>query len=292
MTIASLLVDTAVTPLGNGGYCSTMPASWNYMLPSGGVVMTTALRAAEAELADPSMRLTSATTVFCTPVPVGELTLRATVLRRGRGASQVRVELSPQGQDVAAHVLATFTQDRPGPDVLGARFPDVPMPTDDGSFDLFDDHPRNPLQLFPFSKQFEWRFANGTRSWLPEHVAGPARIARWVKYRVAPRTRDGRFDRLAHPPIIDTMPGALSRAIGPSPFQFYSPSLDLTVHIVDDTTSEWLLLNAYVRRARAGIATGEIEVWDDQRRLIAYGTQTMFLRTITGEPPTVDASQR
>ena len=65
--------------------------------------------------------------------------------------------------------------------------------------------------------------------WSADFEAGPARYARWFRYRVPQRDPEGRFDRLALPPLIDTMPTALHRAIGPGPYRFYAPSLDLTV---------------------------------------------------------------
>jgi acyl-CoA thioesterase len=88
------------------------------------------------------------------------------------------------------------------------------------------------------------------------------------------------------------MPTSLLEAIGPSSYRFYAPSLDLTLHFVDDTEREWLLVSAYCRRARAGWAIAEVEVWDDSRRLVAYGTQAMYLHNLGGEPPIVDASGR
>jgi hypothetical protein len=60
--------------------------------------------------------------------------------------------------------------------------------------------------------------------WAP----GPARIARWFRYRV-PQLPDGRFDPLAIPPIADTMPPALIQKLAGAP-ALLAPSLDLTVH--------------------------------------------------------------
>jgi hypothetical protein len=41
-----------------------------------------------------------------------------------------------------------------------------------------------------------------------------------------------------------------------------------------------------------GWAVARAQIWDDERRLIAHGSQAMYLHTVSGEPPTVDASQR
>jgi acyl-CoA thioesterase len=86
-------------------------------------------------------------------------------------------------------------------------------------------------------------------------------------------------------PIADTMPPALIQKLGPSHEPFFAPSLDLTVHFLEDTTSEWLLTLVHARRARAGYASADAEIWDDRGRLIALATQTMLLRRAPGPLP-------
>jgi acyl-CoA thioesterase len=88
------------------------------------------------------------------------------------------------------------------------------------------------------------------------------------------------------------MPSALHRAIGPGSYRVYAPSLDLTVYTIDDTAREWLLVAATLRRARAGWAIADVDVWDDEGRFVAYGAQAMYLHGVAGDPPTVDASKR
>jgi acyl-CoA thioesterase len=113
-----------------------------------------------------------------------------------------------------------------------------------------------------------------------------------LRYKAPQRDAQGRLDRLALPPLIDTMPTALHRAIGPGGYRFYAPSLDLTAYVVDDTTREWLLVTSTVRRAHHGWAIADCEVWDDEGRFLAYGSQAMYLHSLSGEPPVIDASQR
>ena len=88
------------------------------------------------------------------------------------------------------------------------------------------------------------------------------------------------------------MPTALHRAIGPGAYRFYAPSLDLTVYAVDDTQREWLLVAVTLRRAKAGWAIADAEVWDDEGKFVGYGSQAMYLHSLSGEPPTIDASRR
>jgi acyl-CoA thioesterase len=288
---ADLAADTAVRadPDVAARYHATLPDHWDFLMPSGGVVMTCALRAAAAELADPALRLASATTIFCTPIKSGPLVADVVILRRGGATAQVRVALRDGSGEPGLELLATFARARKGPDVRCLPFPQVraladALPVDDGA-------PTNPHARLRFHQQLDERIADGERLWLPDAAPGPARYARWVRYKVAQRDAAGRLDRLALPPVIDMMPSALHRAIG-SGYRFFAPSLDLTTYIIDDTAREWLLLAVTTRRAKDGWAIGGMDVWDDEGRYLAHGAQGMYLRSVAGEPPVVDASQR
>ena len=116
----------------------------------------------------------------------------------------------------------------------------------------------------PFFDNFDTRLA--ARPPLVGHRTGPpARRASRAGSATTCRSAcaDGRFDPLAIPPIADTMPPALIQKLGPSHAPFFAPSLDLTVHFLEDTTSQWLLTDVHARRARAGYATADVEIWDD-----------------------------
>lgn len=309
---ADLAVDTAVQPDPGtpGRYHLTLPDHWDYLQPSGGAAMTCALRAAEAALGDPLLRLASATAIFCTPIYVGELIADVTVLRRGGSTAQVRAWLrraappggaagapamaappeAATGDNAGLEVTATFCRERRGPDVQALPFPEVRALAD--APPALDDAPNNPHARFRFYQQIECRIAEGERFWTGDFCAGPARYARWMRYRIPQRDALGRLDRLALLPLLDTMPTALHRAIGPGGYRFHAPSLDLTMHVADDTTREWLLVATTLRRARTGWAIADADVWDDEGRLVAHGSQAMYLQNIAGEPPVVDASGR
>jgi acyl-CoA thioesterase len=294
---SDLAQDTAVRadPDVPGRYHVNLPATWDFVLPSGGVVMTCALRAAEAHLAEPPLRFASATTIFTTPIHPGELVADVHVIRRGRGATQVRVAMThtkaQANEDSGIELIATFLRDRKGPEIAGSALPGwakplaTSLPTD-------DDLPQNPHTRFAFFQQFEAKLAAGEPFWRSDFAAGPARFARWFRYRHPQRDAEGKLDRLALPPLIDTMPTAIHRAIGPSSYRFFAPSLDLTTYVIDDTEREWLLVATTLRRAHAGWAIGDCEVWDDEGRFIASGSQAMYIQNLAGELPVIDASQR
>lgn len=289
---ADLAADTAVRPdpATPGRYHVMLPDHWDFLLPSGGVVMTCALRAAAAELGDPALRFASATTIFCTPIKHGPLVADVSVLRRGGSTAQVRVALRDGSGEPGLELLATFMRERKGPDVRGVPFPRVKSLADAVPVDHLARN--SPATLLRFHQQFDYKLADGERFWQPDFAPGPARYARWARYRTPQRDAEGRLDRLALPPLIDMMPAALHRAIGPGDYRFFAPSLDLTTYVIDDTRREWLLFTMTARRARAGWAIADTDVWDDEGRYLAHGAQAMYLRGVAGEPPVVDASER
>lgn len=276
---ANLAADTAVTALDRapGWYTADLPDHWDFRTPCGGVLMAVALRAMRAELGDPDFRVVSATTLFCSPVPAGPLEIRVHVIRRGGAAVQMRAALSSTTlPGPGLEVSATFARVRQGIEMLDAEFPEVSDPDD--CISVIDDSPRNPHTWARFFRNFEIKLARGDRFWVDGWSGGEARYARWMRYYRPQRQGDGTLDPIALAPIADTMPPSLRQKLGPSNERFIAPSLDLTIHFLDSTTSEWLLVSAYSRRAGGGVATAEVEIWSLDRKLIAYGTQMMFLR--------------
>lgn len=278
---ADLAVDTRVNRLDRapGWYLAELPDSWSYLSPSGGVLMTVAMRAMVAELDDPEWKPVSATTMFMSPVPSGPMEIRVEVLRRGRAATQLRAALSStRAPGPGLEVSATFARDRELVDVYGLEAPAVAPPEQAG--DAGDRSARTqPGWKRPFFANFDMRLAIGEPVWQRDWPAGEARMAIWYRYRV-PQRPGGWLDPLAIPPIADTMPSSLHRKLGPDGPRFYAPSLDLTVHFLDPSRGDWYLVDVYCPRARAGYAAARAEIWDEQGKLVATATQTMMLRKI------------
>lgn len=274
-----LAVDTAVTHLkaAPGWYTADLPEGWTLRTPSGGVLMTVALRAMQAEINDPELRLVSANTHFLSPVPAGPLEIRVEVLRHGGAAAQVRAALSSTTMPgPGLEVSATFGRDREGIDLIDATFPDV-LPAEEAP-PMRNVTPFDRITTPPFFFNFDCRLALGHPWWKKGWQPGAARLARWYRYKLPQALADGRIDPLAIPPIADTMPPALIQKLGPEHEPFFAPSLDLTIHFLDDTRSPWLLTDVRARHARAGYAHADVDIWDGDGRLIAVGTQMMMLR--------------
>ena len=276
---ADLAADTAVTPVEKvpGLYLCRLPDHWDYVNPCGGALMTVALRAMQSELADPGLRLLSATTVFAQAVLPGELRVQVHVLRRGDSAAQVRASLEAAAYPgPGLEVIATFARDRDGPDVHGVEMPDVPRPGDAVRTHKRSGPPEEPP--FRIFDNLDMAVAIGEPMHRPGWTGGPAHTAYWYRYKVPQVDAAGFLDPLAIPPIADTMPPALVRRLGPDHPRYRMPSLDLTVFFLSPSRTEWILVESFAERARAGYAVGSANIWDEHGQLIARASQTMTLR--------------
>ena len=104
----------------------------------------------------------------------------------------------------------------------------------------------------------------------------------WYRFDDPPMLDDGTMDPLAVVVLADTMPGAVGEKIGPQEAAWFAPSVDLTVHLLDDWRSPWLLAHNRARYAGDGYASADMALWDcggdgtEAPRLVAYATQ-LFL---------------
>src|SRR5690606_37393883 len=129
--------------------------------------------------------------------------------------------------------------------------------------------PADPLHTMRFFHNFEVRMAAG-HCWWTDDPGRPdvPRCAMWFRYLAPPRERR-MLHRLAIPPLVDTMPSAVWQALDGSGPKLHAPSLDLTVHFLEDTSAEWLLAASRARYARRGYASAEIEIWSEDGKLVA-----------------------
>jgi len=277
-----LAAASAVKRLRNapGWFTADLCNDWNFLTPSGGVLMSIALRAMQTELDDSELCPLSANTLFMSPVPAGPMEIRVEILRRGGVAAQVRAELSSTTlPGPGLEVSATFARRLPGgPAFTDAVFPDVPMPEDVPT--------PEPVERPPFFDNLEIVQVEGPPVFSQEGwEVSDALVTRWYRYRVPQQDDAGRFDRFALPPIIDNMPPAAFARIGSDGPPLHAPSLDLTIHFLDDCDDEWLLLRHRAKKAHGGFGTADVEAWSRSGKLIAVGTQMMIYRSMPANPP-------
>ncbi|HUI48798.1 MAG TPA: thioesterase family protein [Acidimicrobiia bacterium] len=267
-------------PLGEGRFAARLDERWNCpVVPQGGIVAATAARAMATALADPTQQLRSFNGVFAGQVGHGPIEVDVKVLRRGRSMSQLHASLRNPGMEAGFDAFGVFGAEREG-----FTFTDLTPPTgltpplECPSFR--DPAPEDIDRLhFNFWDHVQGRPTIGHAPW-DDYEPVSSLCAFWYRFDDPPRADDGTWDPLALLALCDTMPGAVGERLGPEARQrrWLPPSADLTVHVLDNARSEWVLGVNRARHAGQGYASADMELWDLEAapRLVAYGTQTML----------------
>ena len=279
---------TTARRIGDGRYAADLDDAWNLRPPpQGGVVTALAVRAMEAELAHDEQRPRTLHTTFAAQVAHGALEVDVEVLRAGRSMSQVRAEVRNEGASRGHLTTCVFGTRRDGFEFTELRPPtahmDVPDPGACPSFrDPVPEGVERPPMPF-WERLVEGRVVYGHPPWenfVPERGE---RVA-WYRFDETPQLDDGRLDPLGLIVLADTMPGAVGERVGPTDRMWFAPSVDLTVHLLDEWRSPWVLAHNTARFAGDGYASVDMALWDcgeslrESPRLVAYATQ-LFLFT-------------
>ena len=279
------LDGTQVRRVDAGRWTGHVDEVWNLRpLPQGGLVTAIALRAMAAELDDPAQRLRVAHTTFAAQVASGPVDVDVELLRRGRSMSHLRAEV--RNPDAARGHLTTgiFGTSRRGFDFTDLEPPaGVPHPDDCPSFrDPPPDDWEMTWEPMPFWEEvMEGLPVTGHAPW-EDYEPGRAEVVQWYRFDDPPMLDDGTLDPFAFAVAVDMMPGAVGERVGPGGRNWFAPSVDLTLHVLDDARSGTLLAHNQCRHAGDGYASADMALWDfgpdqrDEPRLVAYGTQSFL----------------
>jgi hypothetical protein len=157
---------------------------------------------------------------------------------------------------------------------------DVPPPLDCPSFR--DPVPAEVAERFipmPFwDSVVEGRNVRG-HPWWEDYEPDRAERVVWYRFDEPPFLDDGTVDPLSLVVVADTMPGAVGEKVGRQDRPWFAPSVDLTLHVLDEWRSPWILGHNSARHAGDGYASAEMALWDygpesdEPPRLVAYATQ-------------------
>ena len=280
----TFLDATAVHRVADGRYASDIDPLWNLRpLPQGGLVTAIAVRSMQEQLADPAQRLRTLHTAFAAQVASGPVEVDVEVLRRGRSMSHLRGEVRNEGAARGHLTTAIFGATRAGFDFTDLE-PPADRPHPDGCPSFRDPLPEGVegFEPMPFWEQvIEGRNVTGHPPW-EEYVPERAERVSWYRFDDPPRLDDGTIDPLSTIVLVDIMPGAVGEKVGRVDRNWFAPSVDLTVHILGENTSPWLLAHNRARFAGDGYASADMALWDcgadcdEEPRLVAYATQ-LFL---------------
>ncbi len=275
-----------------GRYHVELSPDWNCpVVPQGGLMSALAARAMQLELGRTSadgadgLDLRTLTTVYAAQVPAGSATVDVDVLRQGRSMSQLTATVRAEGADAGHTSIAVFGRERAGFSFTDLVMPEVPPP---GACPSFRDPPPPEVDAgegpFPFWERLEGRAASGHAPW-EEFTPSASDNSAWYRFDDPPRLADGRLDPLMLISMADTMPSSISERIGTHGTDWYPPSADLTIHLLGQPVSEWILGHKRARHAGDGYASIEMALWDPEVGLVAHACQMMFFVFPDGPPP-------
>jgi acyl-CoA thioesterase len=257
-----LLRDSQVERMEPGLYSGCIPEAWRVFHAFGGMTFAVALRAIEAEIADPQLRPLSATALFVSPVPCGPVAVSVRMLHRGKSAAMASAELRvPSAEFPAVCVQAAFGARRPSEVALDRLvFP--------GDLTLREHcKPYTGGPRLAVSQQCEW-----VRQLDLEPALG-GRLLAWNRYHVPPRLPDGRIDPISHVLCADNLILAIMAGLPQDTPLLNLLTLRLDVEFFDDTQRDWTLQVVRALRVADGYAHGTVELWDEDRTLIAVASQ-------------------
>jgi hypothetical protein len=132
----------------------------------------------------------------------------------------------------------------------------------------------------------EGRPASGHPPW-EDYTPTTSDHSSWHRFDDPPLLPDGSLDPLALVAIADTMPSSVSERMGLVEVPWLPPSADLTVHLLAEPRSEWILAHKRARWAGDGYASVEVALWDPDPAigLVAHATQVMLIIFPDGPPP-------
>jgi acyl-CoA thioesterase len=276
-----------VATRAGSGYVVDLDPRWNCpRVTHGGTATAVVAATMRNELDEPTQRLRTISAFFASPVGPGPAELDVSVLRRGRSVSQVMASLRNQGGTSGLTAVAAFGVDRPSFEFTDISMPQVPEPAAARStrvgMDRVPPEHRNPYWQ---PGGAEMRLAIGSTSaedWQPTST-----VAAWYRYDEPPMGPGEVLDPLAVLALCDVMPMAVSERMGW--YRGVTPSVvvnvDLTVHLLADACSAWIL---GVNRAHAvggGYASVQHELWDEHGTLVAFATAVLVQSFPDGVPP-------
>ncbi|MGI9084085.1 MAG: thioesterase family protein [Aeromicrobium sp.] len=264
-TEAGFELDRAVASsrVAEGIHTVTVTDDWNTpnQTPNGGYVLALVLRAViwESPLPDP---LTASITYFRPPSP-GEARIDVTALRIGKRVATFEAVLSQDDKPMAHAVVSLHDAGATG-DINHPSPEHPPYADPDACIDVMA---VLPMGTVPIVDRFDYRHES-VPGWMEGKPSGDMTATYWV------RPKDGRpIDALACAVLVDAYP-PVSVEIG----QLKSATVQLTIHFRRRPATGWALTRIVTHHVIDGFHDEDVELWDEEGRLIAQSRQLAILR--------------
>ncbi|WP_435768934.1 acyl-CoA thioesterase [Nocardioides sp. SYSU DS0651] len=261
--MGSLLDDAvASVPAGDGRHRVAVTADWDTAnnTPNGGYVLALVLNAVMQESKHPDAL--SASITYFRPAQPGDAEIAVREVRLGRRVSTYDAVLVQGDREVAHAVVSTHDWDAAG---AVAHTPHA-APRVAGPDDCEDVGALIPTGMVPILDRYDYR-APEVPGWLSGRPSGTTESLCWI------RAADERpVDALLAGAMVDAFP-PVTAEIG----HLASATIQLTVHFRRRPETVWALGHVVTRHVIAGYHDEDVELWDEQGRLVAQSRQLAIL---------------
>jgi acyl-CoA thioesterase-2 len=247
----------------DGSYTASLSKDWEIWGPNGGYLAAIALRAAgeRAQIRQPA----SFYCHFLSSPAFEHVQLEVSVLKQGRRAESLRVEMTQAGKPIL-HALVKTATDAPGYSHQHPKTLTVPRPEALKSYDQL--LPASRLPPFSFWKNIERRPIDQSVSGEP----GEPVIQEWTRYRPTPCFEDPFLDAARSLILLDTYGFPAAHRLHRD-WEYLAPNLDTSAWFHHfSPSSEWLLIDHECVVADHGLMGVSGRVWDIEGRLLATGS--------------------
>lgn len=255
-------MDSFFEPLADGRWLATVHTTgpWDARFQHGGPTGALLARAVEACAPRPELAVARLTVEILGPIPVGEVTVRAQLLRPGRSVELVEAVATAGGRDCArasawriARTSAAVPDRRPVP-------PALPTAAEPGAAVWASAAADGYLEAV------EWRFVRGAFT-----EPGPAAVWTRLRYPIVAGEEPSPLQRVI---MVADSGNGLSGELDLTRFHFINP--ELTVHLHREAVGEWVYVEAVtaISPGGTGLAT---TVLSDAAGAVGVGAQSLFV---------------
>ncbi len=253
---------TRVTP-DDDGYLAHLSEDWGIWGPNGGYLATIALRAAGtvAQIKRPA----SFYCHFLSSPAFDVVELKVSVLRQGRRAESLAVEMTQQGKPVL-HALVKTAAEAPGYSHQHPSASGIPLPETLKTYEQL--HPARRRPPFSFWENIERRPVDQS---ITDEPQAPV-IREWTRFRPTACFEDPFLGAARALILLDTygFPAAYRHYRS---WEYLAPNLDTGVWFHHSSPDcEWLLIDSECAVAGGGLMGVGGRVWDVDGRLLASGS--------------------
>lgn len=267
--------DTSLERVGERRFRGEIPDRWGVVggAPNGGYLMTVAVRAMRA--ADTPPDPLSATAHYVKACRPGPVTVEVEPVRSGSRHTTAMARVIQQDAE-RLRVLATFGDltAAAGPSAVTGTPPDLPsraecvtVPPD---MEQASGAANGAAQSVPpIVERFDLHLTPRSAGWAVGDPSGEAHMDAWLRFA------DGRpADTLSLAVFADALPPTALNVVDRVQ---WVPTIELTVHARGRPAPGWLRAVATTRFLMDGYMEEDVEIWDDDDRLVAQGRQLALL---------------